>query len=118
MLENGAVELEAAASVHEVSVERRGGRETLNPSSLAVQPGDVIRFTSRTLDSHAFAFRMARLTPEQQAFLGETGQEASAPIVESGHAWVVSLEGAPVGAYPLICLIHEAEALIRVQEGP
>ncbi len=64
------------------------------------------------------AFRLGRLTPEQQSFLARTGQEASAPILERDHAWVLTLEGAPAGYYPFVCLIHDADGVLHVTEAP
>lgn len=112
------MELEGSATVHEVALARvDGSPERLVPEVVAARPGDLVRFTSETLDSHALAFRLSRLDESQRSFLERTGQEASAPLLERGHAWVLSLEGAPAGAYALICLIHEAAGRIDVAEA-
>jgi len=116
--EGGAVDLEGSTIVHEVSLERRTeGVEVFVPAVIEAAAGDAVRFTSQTLDTHALAFRMNRLSPEQQSFLARSGQEASTPILERGHAWVLTLEGAPAGAYPFVCLIHDAEGTLEVA-GP
>lgn len=112
--EEGTVELEDSADLHEVSLVRSEAGERFSPASIDAASGDVVRFTSETLDTHALAFRMDRLTAEQQGFLAESGQEASAPILERGHSWVLTLEGAPAGSYPFVCLIHDAEGILRV----
>jgi plastocyanin len=118
-LDDGPVELAPTVEVHEVAIRRDGdGPETIAPDVVLARAGDVVRFTSQTLDSHALAFRASRLDPEQLAFLVRTGQEASAPILARGNAWVLSLEGAPPGTYPLMCLIHEAAARVDVTGGP
>ncbi len=118
-LEDGSVDLEPSVAVHEVALESTGGRpERMEPDFVAARAGDLVRFTSETLDSHALAFRLSRLDEAQRRFLEETGQEASAPLLERGHAWVLSLEGAPAGTYHLVCVIHEAAGRIDVAPAP
>lgn len=118
-LENGSVDLAPSAAVHDVALARTGGRpERMVPDFVAVRAGDLVRFTSETLDSHALAFRLPRLDEAQRRFLEETGQEASAPLLERGHAWVLSLEGAPAGTYHLVCVIHDAAGRIDVAQAP
>lgn len=118
-LPDGAVELPPSAQVHEVEIRREGGGpERFDPDIVATHVGDVVRLTSETLDSHALAFRRARLSASQRDFLESTGQDAGGPLLERGHAWVLNLEGAPPGEYPLICLVHDAGARIDVTEDP
>lgn len=118
-LEDGSVDLAPSAAVHDVALARTDGRpERLVPDFVAARAGDLVRFTSETLDSHALAFRLPRLDEAQRRFLEETGQQASAPLLERGHAWVLSLEGAPAGTYHLVCLIHEAAGRIDVAPAP
>lgn len=110
----GTVELEDSADLHEVALVHTQAGERFAPASIEAASGDIVRFTSETLDTHALAFRMQRLTPEQASFLVESGQEASAPILERGNSWVLTLEGAPPGSYPFVCLIHDAEGVVNV----
>ena len=118
-LPDGAVELPPSAQVHEVAIRREGGEpERFDPDIVAAHVGDVVRLTSETLDSHALAFRTARLSAGQRNFLENTGQDAGGPLLERSHAWVLNLEGAPPGEYPLVCLVHDAEARIDVTTGP
>jgi plastocyanin len=118
-LPDGAVELAPSARVHEVGIRREGGGpERFDPEIVAARVGDVVRVTSGTLDSHALAFRTARLSASQRDFLEGTGQDAGGPLLERGHAWVLNLEDAPPGEYPLICLVHDAEARIDVTASP
>lgn len=113
---DGSFELDATAQVHEIVIERLEGAEMFRPSAVAVRRGDVVRYTSHTLDSHAIAFQRARLTSDQQRFLAETGQETSLPILAEGDAWILSLEDAPAGVYPFVCLIHESGGTVEVTQ--
>ncbi len=136
-LDDGAVTLPAGARVHEVSL--RGAPTgavvpPLGPESLRVddagatpsrpgfappliqgRPGDAVRFTAADALTHAVAFDTDGLSDAAREFLGRTGQFASPPLITSGVAWVVSLDGAPAGDYPFECLAHPGErGLLRV----
>ena len=59
-------------------------------------------------------FTADALSSEQRSFLERTNQLRAPPLVEQGAAWVVSLEGAPPGAYPFHCITHGERGRLTV----
>ncbi|HEX7090719.1 MAG TPA: hypothetical protein VF192_11335 [Longimicrobiales bacterium] len=116
ILELGAIaaRLPAGTRIHDVRVGSAAPAPELDPDTLRVRPGDVVRFTASATGTHAIAFDASALAPEQGAFLSRTHQLRGPPLFKAGAAWVVSLAGAPPGAYPFLCLTHGARGVLHV----
>ena len=106
-LENGEV----------VQIFMRGAGDSagFRPAAVQANVGDVLRFTADDALTHAVGFDEASLSAEARAFLERSGQLRSPPLVDRGTAWVVSLEGAPPGAYTVIDLTHQHRGSITVR---
>lgn len=96
---------------------RLGGPDSaaqVHPESIVARPGDVIRFVAVDARTHAIAFEASALAPAARAFLRRTDQMRGPPLISVGAAWVVSLEGAPGGRYPFICLGDSCRGVVTV----
>lgn len=113
-LEGGTVQLAPGERVVEVEVARAAAAGEFEPARAGASPGDVIRFIARDGQNHAIAFDGAALEPATLAFLERTGQLRGPPLVNDGASWVVSLDGAPPGDYPYICLTHGERGMLTV----
>ena len=117
VLELGSViaELPPGARVHEIRVGGAAPAPELDPDTLRARPGDVVGFTAGANGTHAIAFDAPALAPEAGAFLSETRQLRGPPLVKAGATWVVSLDGAPPGTYPFVCITHGARGVLVVE---
>lgn len=113
-LDGDTVQLAAGVRLFEVMVATQADGSELEPVRVEAAPGDVVRFTTGDNRLHALAFDAALLSPEARAFLEQTGQLRAPPLVTKGTQWVVTLEGAPAGEYPLTCTTHGAGGSIAV----
>ncbi|MBX6364118.1 MAG: hypothetical protein IRZ00_09645 [Gemmatimonadetes bacterium] len=116
MLPLGAdtLELGPDVAVRDVRL-RQTPAHAVEPETVRARPGDVVRFIAADPRGYAVAFDTAALTPEARQFLERTGQLRGPPLVATGAAWVVSLEGAPAGAYAFRSLTADARGLLLVQ---
>ncbi len=80
----------------------RGAREHIVPAQVELEPGDVVEFSTVDHRVHFLRFPEDSVTAQAWAFLVETGQEQSPPLVERGARFVVTFEGAPPGRYPFL----------------
>src|SRR5690606_16119143 len=85
---------------------RDDGAHRFEPATASAAPGDIVRFASLDNGSHAIAFDAPALSADARDFLERTGQLRSPPLMVTGAAWVVNLEGAPPGQYPFTCATH------------
>lgn len=113
-LEGDTIQLEAGVRLIDVTVETQQDGSELEPARVEAAPGDVVRFTAGDGGLHALAFEAARLSPEARAFLEQTGQLRSPPLVSAGMQWVITLNGAPPGEYPFTCTTHGVRGSIAV----
>lgn len=116
-LDSGEVRLEGGAEIREVWIGGAGALDSIAPSSVSVDPGDVVRFEVTDNRTHALAFAADALDPAARQFLEETQQLRGPPLVNEGAAWVVSLQDAPSGQYPFVCRSHGATGMLRVTGG-
>jgi plastocyanin len=115
-LEGGrVVQLPAGAEVLEVELTARGRDTTFQPAAVTARPGDVVRFRATEGGTHALEFVGDSVQPAQRDFLERTNQRRAPPLIEQGAAWIVSLEGAPVGVYPFRCITHGERGRLTVQ---
>lgn len=98
-LDSDTVRLAPGVAVADVLL-RAGARATVEPDTVRIRVGDVVRFTAADSRMHAIAFERTRIAPAGVAFLERTGQLRSPPLLTDGASWVVSFAGAPPGAYP------------------
>jgi len=115
-LEGDTIQLEAGVRLIDVTVETKPDGSELEPAGVEAAPGDVVRFTAGDGRLHAIAFESDLLGAEARAFLEQTGQLRSPPLVSAGMQWVITLNGAPPGDYPFICTTHGVRGIIVV--GP
>lgn len=85
--------------VYTVTV-RTGVGERATPDSVVVERGDFVQFVSDDHFVHEVRFQLDALSPAQRAFLTETGQDASSPLLRRGARFVLTLLDAPPGSYP------------------
>src|SRR5690606_28187848 len=79
-----------------------GERESVQPAEVQVPPGAWVQFATTDRRIHMVAFQLDSLPPEAAAFLRDTGQDASPPLLELDARFVVTLQGAPPGRYPFL----------------
>jgi len=91
--------LTAADRVHTISLVG-GLSERADPDSLSVLQGDFIQFVSADWLVHEVEFAVGDASGDRGGFLSRTGQAASPPLLQMGSRFVLSLAGAPPGAYP------------------
>lgn len=113
-LEGETVQLAPGERLVEIEVARAAAGREFEPARADASPGDVIRFTARDGHNHAVVFDGVALEPATRAFLERTGQLRGPPLVKDGASWVVSLDGAPPGDYPYVCLTHGERGMLTV----
>ncbi len=116
-LGSDTVELAPGVGVADVRLGGPDSARQAQPESVEVHPGDVVRFVTADARTHAVAFDAAGLAPEARGFLDRTGQLRGPPLISTGASWVVSLEGAPPGRYPFVCLSEGCRGVIVVSSA-
>src|SRR5690606_3974037 len=112
-LSHDTIRLETGTALVEVAVQRSAGGD-FEPSQVSASTGDVVRFTANDNGGHAIVFDGAALSADARAWLEQTGQLRSPPLIASGSAWVITLEGAPPGEYPFRCVTHTTDGRLTV----
>lgn len=92
--------LPADVAIHRVNVGGRGEEVRFAPGRVQAAPGELVQFLVTDRRLHVIRFVEDALDDEQVAFLRETGQLRSAPLVDPGARFVVTFEDAPPGEYP------------------
>lgn len=113
-LEADTIQLAAGVRLLSVTVSTRPDGGEFDPELITARTGDVVRFTAGDARMHALAFSAAALAPEARAFLEGTHQLRGPPMVTVGTQWVIDLDGAPPGSYPLTCTTHGASGRLVV----
>jgi plastocyanin len=93
---------------------RREQDGDFDPATAEANTGDVVRFTAGDAGGHAIVFDGAALTEAAREYLERTGQLRSPPLIASGSAWVITLDGAPPGEYPFRCSTHNGSGRLTV----
>jgi plastocyanin len=96
--------------VHRIRLSGPGNRETVEPGSLDVRPGDWVEFRTADRRVHAVRFVLDSLPTAAADFLRASSQESSPPLVEAEARFLVSFQGAPVGRYPFVVAGNGTEA--------
>jgi plastocyanin len=110
-LAGDTIRLERGVRLHEFRLLTTG----IEPQRAEARRGDVVRFTAADVQGHAIRFDAQALSAEARAFLDDTDQLSGPPLLGSGAAWVITLEGAPPGEYPFLCISHETRAVLIVE---
>lgn len=113
-LDGDSVVLEPGAIVVDIAVGSADG--DFAPDSATAIAGDVIRIRSENAGPHAVGFDVTASDTSATRFLISTDQIRALPLLEPDAQWMVSLAGAPVGRYVLICMTHGARAEVRVSD--
>lgn len=113
-LEQGEVRLADGASLHEVELTGVVPESGVTPPVVEARPGDAVVFEAQDALTHSVAFAADSLQPAQLEFLQSTAQLRSPPLLTEGARWIISLEGAPSGAYPFVCALHGGRGRIIV----
>jgi plastocyanin len=112
-LSHDTIRLAEGVRLHDVVV-RRTAQGDFEPATVQARVGDVIRFTADDNGGHALAFDGAALTPEARAWIEGSSQVRSPPLITTGAAWVITLDGAPAGDYPFRCTTHDVAGRLTV----
>ena len=97
-----ALGIEDARPIHRINLGGRGSIEHVVPVRVVVLAGDLVQFVMVDRRVHTITFRGDGLSPAGRAFLEETGQISSPPLLQRGARFVVSFEHAPAGEYPFV----------------
>jgi plastocyanin len=103
--------------VHRVTL-TGGEREVLSPEEVSIPEGAWVEFVSADWRVHDIRFDLDSLPEAARAFLEESDQVASPPLVDRGARFVVSFEGAPDGRYPFVAEGNGAPGRGVVVVGP
>jgi plastocyanin len=103
--------------VHRI-VLRGGDREVFSPDELAIAEGAWVEFVSDDWRVHEIRFELDSLPAAARAFLEESDQVASPPLVNQGARFLVSFSGAPDGRYPFVAEGNRAPGRGVVVVGP
>lgn len=112
-LAHDTILLPDSVSLVDVTV-RRTAEGDFDPAAVSAETGDVIRFTAEDNGSHAIVFNDAALPADALDYLRRTSQLRSPPLLTTGAAWVVTLDGAPPGEYPFRCVTHGQSGRLTV----
>ena len=112
-LAHDTIQLADGVSLIDVTAQREQGGD-FDPARVEAKTGDVVRFTAGDAGGHAIVFDGAALTAEAREYLERTGQLRSPPLIASGSAWVITLDGAPAGEYPFRCSTHNGSGRLTV----
>jgi plastocyanin len=97
-----------APTVHTVTLGGRGTDEHVVPPRLVVRRGDIVQFTTVDRRIHTITFLLDELSEGGRAFLEETKQTRSPPLLERGTTFAVAFRDAPLGFYPFLSEAHGA----------
>lgn len=81
---------------------RGGPQEELTPAQVELTGGAWLEFVTADWRVHEVQFEADSLSGPALAFLTDSDQMASPPLVDRDARFVVSFAGAPVGRYPFV----------------
>lgn len=112
-LSNDTLQIPDSIHVATIRIDRTKAAE-LEPATVTVRAGDLLRFISNDAGAHAIAFDGEGMGADARAFLEKSGQMRSPPFLAANATWVVSFKGAPAGKYPYRCPTHGVQGTITV----
>ncbi len=113
-----ALGLPPSTPIHRLDLVDRDGRIGVFPGDLEIRPGSVVQFVTRDRRVYSVHFEADSIGAPGRAFLEETAQGSSPPLVEAGARFVVTFAGAPEGAYPFRVEGQGAVARGRIVVAP
>ena len=111
-LAGDTIDLPAGVDLHDVRIRTGEQYRDFEPHQVQAKSGDYLRFTTQDSCTHAIVFDVTQ--PQLRAFLENTGQLRSPPLVTTGTSWVIALKDAPPGSYPFRCLVHQDAGQLTV----
>jgi plastocyanin len=108
------IDLAPGVLVRNVRVRLQSNGE-FDPVQVQARVGDVIRFETFDARTHVLAFHEDSVPAQGRDWLLSRSQLRSPPLLVEGTRWIVSLEGAPPGAYVFHCVTHGSSGRIVVE---
>lgn len=113
-LADDTIRLSGGVRLHEITLRARAAN-SIEPARIDANAGDVLRFVASDALGYSVRFETGRMSAEATAFLDETNQLASPPLLGQGAAWVVTLDRAPAGEYPFVSAGHGPGGVVVVR---
>jgi plastocyanin len=85
--------------LHRIALGGARDMDHVVPTLTTAEPGDVVEFQTVDGRVHTLSFAVDSITRPVRAFLEETRQLSSPPLLDRGSRFLVDLTGAPVGRY-------------------
>jgi len=104
--------------VHRVRLFAADGVQRIEPPEVRIQPGAYVEFFTRDRRVRTVSFLLDSLRSDQVAFLRETGQDQSPPLIEMDSRFVLYFLDAPHGRYPFVVEGSDAPARGAVVVDP
>jgi len=105
-----ALGLDRDEELHRIVLGGQGRMEHLVPTRLEIPQGAIVEIVTVDRRIHTVTFLSDSLSPEAAAFLRETNQMQSPPLLERGSRFVISFRKAPPGRYPFVSEGHGGTA--------
>ena len=113
-----ALGLESDEELYRIVLGGQGRMEHLVPTRLEIPQGAIVEIVTVDRRVHTVTFLQDSLSPQAAAFLTETNQMQSPPLLEQGSRFVISFREAPPGRYHFVSEGHGGTASgIIVIEG-
>lgn len=105
-----ALGLDSDEELYRIVLGGQGRMEHLVPTRLEIPQGAIVEIVTVDRRIHTVTFPPDSLSPETEAFLRETNQMQSPPLLERGSRFVISFREAPPGRYPFVSEGHGGTA--------
>ena len=105
-----ALGLDSGEELHRIVLGGQGRTEHLVPTRLEIPQGAIVEIVTVDRRIHTVTFLTDSLSPEAEAFLRETNQMQSPPLLERGSRFVISFRDAPPGRYAFVSEGHGGTA--------
>lgn len=105
-----ALGLDRDEELYRIVLGGQGRMEHLVPTRLEIPQGAIVEIVTVDRRIHTVTFLPDSLSPEAEAFLRETNQMQSPPLLERGSRFVISFRDAPPGRYAFVSEGHGGTA--------